>query len=309
LQFAFINLQCGFLGPTDDIRRYYLNQHMWAMGMFWAKIKLTAPSLLGGRFKAVPLSFASAALKKVIGETQPQLRRYERLAGVYHEYARTFCPGYVAFLQALRDKYGLALRSILDLACGAGTITTQLAHISPRVTGADISEAMLQAARKVCQDQPNVQFVQADFRAFCLNEQFDVVVCASDSLNYLHEPGELGQVLQCVSRHLSPLGLFVFDALDDRGFRRYSGKFVPIQIDGTECAIVLRYDSQSRVEHAVAVFGDEMELHRRIPIEPEEVHRAAAANGFAVLDWFSIAGFGLLKYGGVRNFYVLRAGA
>jgi SAM-dependent methyltransferase len=276
------------------------------MGMFWAKVKLTAPSLMGGRFKAVPLSFASPALRKVIDEAQPQLRSYERLALVYHEYARTFSPDYASFLRALRNTYGLALRSILDLACGAGTITMQLARLASRVTGVDASEAMLQAAQKLFRDQPNVQFVQADYRAFCLNEQFDAVVCASDSLNYLHEPCELDRVLQCVSRHLNPRGLFVFDALDDRGFRRYSGKFVPIEIDGTECSIVLRYDPQSRVERAVVVFGAEMELHRRIPIEPDEVHGAAKASGFTVLDWFSIAGFGLLKYGGVRNFYVLR---
>src|SRR5262245_50103272 len=119
------------------------------MGMFWAKVKLTAPSLMGGRFKAVPLSFASPALRKVIDEAQPQLASYERLAAVYHAYARTFCPDYVAFLQSLRAKYGIPLRSILDLACGAGTLTTQLAQVAQRVSGLDISDAMLDAARKL----------------------------------------------------------------------------------------------------------------------------------------------------------------
>jgi SAM-dependent methyltransferase len=277
--------------------------------MFWAKLKLTAPSLLGGRFQAIPLSQASAALKKSIDESTPGLESYERLASVYHEYARTFCPDYVAFLRALAKRHGIALRSILDLACGAGTLTIQLARLAARVTAIDVSEPMLGAARKLCGGLVNVEFVRADYRVFCLNERFDVVVCACDSLNYLTDPAELVRVFRCVSQHLNPHGLFVFDALDDRGFRQYSGRYVPIRVNGAAFSIVLRYDPKMRVDNSLVIIGEESELHRRVPIEPDQVQRAADVTGLAVLDWFSVAGFGLLKYGGVRNFYVLRGPA
>ncbi len=276
------------------------------MGLLWAKIKLTAPCTLGGRFKPRPIASASAALRETIEWAEPKLCSYERLAALYHEYARSFCPGYLSFLRSLGKKHRVEIRSVLDLACGAGTLTTRLAACAPRVVGLDLSEAMLTAARTLCQAQSHVRFVAGDYRNFDLNECFDAVTCASDSLNYLHAPAELTQVFRCVGRHIDPGGFFVFDALDDRGFRRCSGKYVPIQIDGTDCSIVLRYDAENRVENALAVFGSEVELHRRVPIEPDDVLRAVKDTSLTVLDWFSVAGFGLLKYGGVRNFYVLR---
>ena len=276
------------------------------MGMFWAKVKLTAPSMLGGRFKARPLSIASPGLRETVDHAEPKLRSYERLAALYHDYARTFCPNYVAFLASLAKKHGVEIRSVLDLACGAGTLTTRLATWASRVVGLDLSEAMLAAAGKTCQAHGNVRLVQGDYRDFTLPDRFDAVVCASDSLNYLHAPAELAQVFGCVARHLNPGGFFVFDALDDRGFRRYSDKYIPVQIDGTECSIVLRYDPENRVENSLAVFGNEVELHRRVPIEPDDVMKAAERNELVAIDWFSVAGFGLLKYGGFRNFFVMR---
>lgn len=279
------------------------------MGLFWAKVKLTAPSMLGGRFKPRPLAGASAGLKRTIEQAEPKLSSYERLAPVYHDYARSFCPDYVGFLQSLAKKYRVDCQSVLDLACGAGTLTTRLAAWVPRVVGLDLSEAMLTAARKLCQAQSHVLFVEGDYRNFDLKKSFDGVTCASDSLNYLHAPAELTQVFDCVARHLNPGGFFVFDALDDWGLRRCSGWYVPIKIDGTECSIVLRYDAEKRVENSLAVFGSEIELHRRVPIEPADVLEAVKDTGLTVLDWFSVAGFGLLKYSGVRNFYVLQRAA
>jgi SAM-dependent methyltransferase len=274
--------------------------------MLWARVMLTAPSMLGNRFKSQPYSRASPALKQSVEQAKPDRPSYERLASVYHEYSQSFCPDYPAFLQALGRRHGVTFRSVLDVACGAATVTSRLAPWVPRVVGIDLSAAMLESARAVCREQPGVQFVQADYRQFDLNERFDAAVCASDSLNYLKEPRELQLVLACVARHLHPGGLFVFDALDDRGMRRYSDRFVAIRLGDRECTIVLRYDPARRVEESLVIFGSDVELHRRVPIEPADVLDAARAANLAVLDWFSIAGFGLLKYGGIRNFYVLR---
>jgi SAM-dependent methyltransferase len=276
------------------------------MGMIWAKMKLTAPSLLGGRFKMFPIAAASPKLKHAIEQPGPALRSYERLAAIYHEYAQSFCPNYAAFLQALAKKYQIELPSVLDLACGAGTITQQLAPLAGVVVGIDSSSEMLAAATELCKPLGNVRFMHVDFRNFEIGQRFDAVVCGSDSLNYVTEPAELVRVFECVARHLTPRGLFVCDALDDRGMRHYSGKFIPIQLNGTECGIVLRYDPAQRVENAIVVFPSGVESHRRVPIEPHDVIAAARTTGLTVLDWFSIAGFGLFQSGGIRNFYVLQ---
>ena len=276
------------------------------MRMLWARVQLTAPSLLGGRFKMRPLASAPAALRDVLNEGRVGLRPYERLAGVYHAYASSFCPGYVPFLRAWARQCRLQVSAALDLACGAGTLTGQLAGWVPRVVGLDLSREMLAATRQRLAGVPNLRFEQGDFRQFDLGERVDVVVSAGYSMNYLRQAGELGRVFGCVSGHLRPRGLFAFDALDHRGLRRVSGRYIEIRQDGEECYIVLRYDEERRVENSLVFFGGEAELHRRIPIEPEAVLKAAAEAGFAVRDWFSLAGFGLLKYGGYRNFFLLQ---
>ncbi len=279
------------------------------MQMIWAKLKLTAPCVFGGRFKMLPLKMASTVLRQAIERQANRIRSYQRLAAVYHEYARSFCPDYVSFLKTLSKRHHCELRAVLDLACGAGTLTVQLASLAPRVVGVDRSPEMIDEAQRRCAGLEHVRFVRADFRDFDLADRFDSIVCASDSLNYIETTTELDQVLDCVARHLAPRGLFVGDALDDRGFRMYSGKFIPIQWNGTDCNIVLQYDAATRVSQSLVVFGSEVETHRRIPIEPDQMLAAAGRCGLTVLDWFSVAGFGLFKYGGVRNFYVLQKAA
>ncbi len=104
---------------------------------------------------------------------------------------------------------GLALRggeTVLDLGCGDGRLTAQLARRVPqgRVVGADLSESMLALARKqfppaVC---PNLSFVRMDFSSLALPANFDVVF-SNAALHWVrdHRP-----VLAGVARCLRPGG-------------------------------------------------------------------------------------------------------
>jgi len=61
---------------------------------------------------------------------------------------------------------------ILDLGCGTGTLTNELAASGAEVTGIDLSEAMLQQARE---NYPQIAFIQADASNFQLDDKFDAV--------------------------------------------------------------------------------------------------------------------------------------
>ncbi len=274
--------------------------------MLWARVRLAAPSMLGGRFRRLPCARITRSLQQRLAKPERVLRPYERLAAVYHELGRPVCPGYVPFLRTLASAQGNSLESVLELACGAGTLTTQLASIATRVVGIDLSPEMLCEARRRCRGQANVRLTEGDFRNFDEREQFDAVVCASDSLNYLRTPMELGQVFACIGRHLRPRGVLVFDALDDRGFRLYSGRVMRVRAENTEVEMVFRYDAKTRVAESVAIFGGEIEIHRRIPIELGDVVRATAGTQLRLRDHFSMVWLGLLRKGGIRNFYVLQ---
>jgi trans-aconitate methyltransferase len=91
---------------------------------------------------------------------------------------------------------------ILDLGCGTGHLTAQIAESGALVTGVDRSAEMVAAARLA---YPNLKFEVADARNLSFQEDFDAVF-SNAALHWIHEP-EL--VLQGVRRALRPGGRFV----------------------------------------------------------------------------------------------------
>lgn len=108
-------------------------------------------------------------------------------------------------LQKIREVKGSSCQ-ILDIGCGAGFLTNQLAKDGHEVTGIDCSETSLQVAQAEDTTQ-SVRYLKQD--AFALDfapESFDVI-CAMDFLEHIEDPRRL---LQIVSPLLKPGGLFFF---------------------------------------------------------------------------------------------------
>lgn len=91
---------------------------------------------------------------------------------------------------------------ILDLGCGTGTLTAEIAALGARVTGLDNSEAMLETARKNCS---GIEFCHASGTDFTFTEKFDAVF-SNAALHWMRPPEH---VIACVARCLKPLGRFV----------------------------------------------------------------------------------------------------
>lgn len=101
--------------------------------------------------------------------------------------------------------------SLLELACGSAEITLELAKYDYTLSASDLSNSMLEEARK--KDIENkVHFFQADMTDFHLNQVFDGILCYCDSVNYLQDENQFLAMLKCVSEHLKPGGWFLFDA-------------------------------------------------------------------------------------------------
>ena len=116
--------------------------------------------------------------------------------------------------------------SILDLACGTGTLALAFAQRGFKTLGLDISLAMLQQAEtkrheQDPQSQLTLNFKEADMRSFLLEEPFDVVVCHYDSLNHLSNETELRATFLAVSQALKPGGLFLFDLNTLENYQTY----------------------------------------------------------------------------------------
>lgn len=96
--------------------------------------------------------------------------------------------------------------SVLDLGCGNGALTGQIAETGARAVGLDASRDLLQVARKAF---PQLEFIQADATDFHLEEKFDAVF--SNAVLHWIEREKQPRVLQCVKAALKPKGQFVFE--------------------------------------------------------------------------------------------------
>lgn len=93
---------------------------------------------------------------------------------------------------------------ILDLGCGTGTLTNEIAESGAKVIGIDSSENMINQAKT---NYPKVEFIIADGHKFNFTYQFDAVF-SNAALHWMIHPE---QVLEKIYACLKPGGRFVFE--------------------------------------------------------------------------------------------------
>lgn len=111
----------------------------------------------------------------------------------------------IGFWQSIAQVHG---SPILELACGTGRVTADLAEGGFLCTGIDISESMLNAARTKSQ---KAHWVQGDVRDFDLQTQFSLIIFPYDTFTHLHSLDDVRQCLSRVRQHLAPGGHFIVD--------------------------------------------------------------------------------------------------
>jgi SAM-dependent methyltransferase len=100
----------------------------------------------------------------------------------------------------------------LDAACGTGTLGRQLRSLGWQSYGADLSVAMVRAARK---EGPFPAAV-ADLRALPFAGRMGMITCLFDSLNFLLELDHLKQAFQSLYESLAPGGILYCDIVTER---------------------------------------------------------------------------------------------
>lgn len=101
---------------------------------------------------------------------------------------------------------------LLDLACGTGSISEEMAKLGYDVIGVDYSEEMLGIAieKKFDSGLP-IQYLCQDMRCIDMFGTVDVTICALDSINHLGSLDDVRRVFRRVSLFAEPDGLFIFD--------------------------------------------------------------------------------------------------
>ncbi|MEV5037168.1 SAM-dependent methyltransferase [Bacillus sp. AFS026049] len=138
---------------------------------------------------------------------------YERFAYVYDELMKDApYEKWLMILTAKLEQYGIGGRKVLDLACGTGEMTVELAQHGFEVTGVDLSDEMLLVANeKAVKLGLTIPLFQQNMAELEGLGQFDCVTIFCDSLNYLRDEEDIVKTFSRVHEHLKDGGLFMFD--------------------------------------------------------------------------------------------------
>ena len=138
---------------------------------------------------------------------------YQQLAGAYDEL--TWDVGYekrADFLEKLFRRSRIPVHTVLDLACGTGSMTWLLAGRGYELIAVDGSEEMLAAAReKSAPAEVPPLFLHQSMPRLDLYGTVDAAICCLDSLNYLTNPRDVQRTFQRLHLFISPGGLLAFD--------------------------------------------------------------------------------------------------
>lgn len=123
-------------------------------------------------------------------------------------------------LKLLKIKPGAA---ILDLCCGPGRHSAELARRGFKVTGVDRTRAFLAQARKSAA-KLDIEFVLSDMRRFRRPQAFAAIINMFTAFGYFKDPADDVRVLKNVHASLRKGGVFLIDLM---GKERIAKIFAP----------------------------------------------------------------------------------
>ncbi|MBU2586090.1 MAG: class I SAM-dependent methyltransferase, partial [Bacteroidetes bacterium] len=105
---------------------------------------------------------------------------------------------------------------ILDIGCGTGRHSIELAKRGYTVVGIDLSESMLKRAKeKAANENIKIDFIQADARHLDYNNEFDLIIMLCEGAFPLMETDEMNYtILKNAANALTRNGKLIFTTLN-----------------------------------------------------------------------------------------------
>lgn len=209
---------------------------------------------------------------------------FTRLADVYDAImADVEYDDWVAFVLREATRRGFQGGRLLDLGCGTGNATGPALDRGFIVDGLDVSEPMLEVARR---KHPRGTFVAGDVRTFDMPDRYALVYSVFDALNNLLTDDDFVAMCQRVRAHLEPGGWFVFDANTTVGLRSL---WEDGRAEGWAGADIYyrwthHYDEATGLATVEAFcrdrIGEFTEVHHERPYDPDDLLRLLTLAGF-----------------------------
>ncbi|PLX15390.1 MAG: class I SAM-dependent methyltransferase [Candidatus Muiribacterium halophilum] len=189
--------------------------------------------------------------------------------------------------------------NVLEVACGTGRLTLPIAKSGINITGIDLSDGMLEQARKKSQKAGlDINFHKCDARDFELNKKFDFIFIPFNSICHIYSGEDIYRFFNSIKKHLKDDGLFLIDVFNPameyltRDSRKrfpvceytdpYSGDHVKVEETNF-------YDKESQINKVKWHFiYEDMTKNRTEPLNmrmyyPQELDNYLKFNGFKII--------------------------
>lgn len=203
--------------------------------------------------------------------------QYALFSEVYHQIFDQSL--YQAWQNYLEDQVETRLThqeglKILDMACGDGRLTLEMAKAGYDVTGMDLSEEMLAIAQAEMQEAGiYIPYFQADMRSFKTETSYDLISIFCDSICYLDSLADLEATFKACYEALEKGGLLLFDIHSSYQMNCIYPDFQ--WVDSWDDAVFTWQSDQLRgpntIDHLLNIFvkDEDSQLYQRF----EEVHQ------------------------------------
>ncbi len=200
--------------------------------------------------------------------------------------------------EIIKREYFGSPELVLDLGCGTGKMTLELARRGYDMTGVDYSPEMLGVARTDAERQGlDVLWLCQNMCELDLYGTVDIAVSCLDCINHLTRKRDLDKCFALVHNFLSPDGLFIFDINGKGKFETvYADKTYVMEEQGVCCVWQNFYDKKSKLcDFYITLFSecddgryerfDEEQSERMYTVK--EISSALAKAGFELVGAYS----------------------
>ena len=225
--------------------------------------------------------------------------------------------GTVDFYEQILTREGLKPRTVVDMACGTGSVSAILARKGYEVTGVDLSEEMLtEAAMKTMDMENRPLFSCQNLRDLRLPRAVDMAVCALDCLDYITDPEDCEAAIQRAYKVLNPGGIFIFDVNTPEKLRAMDGQMFIDEDDDVFCVWRGEFDEETNIcSYGMDLFQREGDLwrrsfeeHREYAYSQEQLTAFLKAAGFTGIEIFADRAFTTPRAGEQRIYFKARKG-
>ena len=178
---------------------------------------------------------------------------------------------------------------VLEVGCGAGQHSIELARLGFKVTGYDMSlQLLIQAAELAQREGLQVDFLQGDFKEVNLEDRFDAAFCTFTRFGYFNDDNNR-KMIESINRALKVGGRFLLGVMN----RDYLIRELPTRVwrDGKGCLVLeeveFEYFTSRVVSKRTVVFEDGRHKEQEVTVRAYSLHEVGKLlhkAGFRVLE-------------------------